>query len=257
MNAPITPGFHWKNLVGLSDEELSRIDIAKVNLACAESLPGADKIKIPHCLRTLHRWADEVRVHTKKLLPRFQQDPASYNNSEAYFRVLTMTTVLIKNCGARYNEAKIPLDVPLDLDDTFIHGIIQGQGGTCASLPVVWAAVGRRLGYPIKLVSTRSRVAGHLFARWDGGGERFNIEVNNTGMGTTTDDEFRGEPYGLTPEMEAAGDYLKSKTPRQELAGSSPNAPTAGSIMATTAAPWKPGPGPPVSTATASSSKMR
>ena len=32
-------------------------------------------------------------------------------------------------------------------------------------------AVGRRLGYPLKLVTTK----GHLFVRWEGAGERFNI----------------------------------------------------------------------------------
>jgi hypothetical protein len=41
---------------------------------------------------------------------------------------------------------KIPLDAPLDVADSFIHGIIQGNGGTCASIPVVVSAVGRRLG---------------------------------------------------------------------------------------------------------------
>jgi hypothetical protein len=211
----------WKQLVRLSDEELSRFDIAEVNLACAESLPGAERINVSLCLRTIDRWTEHVRSTTKRILPRFYADPGNYENSENYFRALTMITVLIKSCGVRYNEAKIPLDVPLDLDDTFIHGIIQGNGGTCGTLPVLWAAVGRRLGYPIKLVATRTRKdVGHLFARWDDGGERFNIEVNNTGMGTPTDDEYRNAPHwGLSPVAEAAGGYLKSKTPRQELAG--------------------------------------
>ena len=45
----------------------------------------------------------------------------------------------------------------------FIHGIIDGPGGTCASMPVLYVAVGRRLGYPLKLVEAR----GHLLLRWD------------------------------------------------------------------------------------------
>jgi hypothetical protein len=109
--------------------------------------------------------------------------------------------------------------VPLDPEDTFLHGVIQGQGGTCASLPVVYAAVGRRLGYPLKLVSARAGDHGHLFARWDGDGERLNLEVNETGMGCPTDKDFRTGLFQLTPELERGGDYLRSQTPREELAG--------------------------------------
>ncbi len=88
-------------------------------------------------------------------------------------------------------------------------------------MPVVYAAVGRRLGYPIKLVSTRGKTSGHLFARWDDPktGERFNIEATNKGLGTPTDDYFRAGLYELGPEAEVDGCYLRSQTPRMELAG--------------------------------------
>jgi hypothetical protein len=45
----------------------------------------------------------------------------------------------------------------------FLHGLTQGRGGTCLSMPVAYVAVGRRLGYPLKLVTAK----GHLFARWE------------------------------------------------------------------------------------------
>jgi hypothetical protein len=38
-------------------------------------------------------------------------------------------------------------------------------------------------------------------------------------MGCPTDDDFRTGLFEITREMERAGDYLKSQSPRQELAG--------------------------------------
>jgi hypothetical protein len=50
-------------------------------------------------------------------------------------------------------------------------------------------------------------------------GERLNLDLNETGMGCPTDDDFRTGLFQLTPELERAGAYLRSQTPRQELAG--------------------------------------
>ncbi|QJW98445.1 hypothetical protein [Frigoriglobus tundricola] len=214
---------HWRRLVHLPDEALAGCDIAAVNLACAEGLPGAEQIDHSYCLYKLDDWADMVKEYTTLLMPQFRRKPKEYENSEAFFRTLSLITVLQRDCGVLYNPAKIPDDAPFDTADTFIHGIIQGDGGTCATMPVVYAAVGRRLGYPIKLVSTRSKMAGHLFARWDDPttGERFNIEAAGHGLSTPSDDYYRKGPgarYDLPPGAEEDGGYLRSKTPRMELA---------------------------------------
>jgi hypothetical protein len=84
-------------------------------------------------------------------------------------------------------------------------------------LAIVYAAVGRRLGYPVKLATSRSPKWGHVFCRWeDANGEVFNFEANWTGVGFMSDDHYREK--GLTPEVEKGGLFLKSLTPRQELA---------------------------------------
>lgn len=209
----------WLQLVHLSDADLARLDIARVNLACAAGLPGSDQIDEPACLDKLDYWARCVKQYTERVLPHFRRKRYDYNNSEAYFRILTMVTVLQRDLGMQYNAEKIPEHVPLELADTFIHGTLLGQGGTCASIPVTLAAVGRRLGYPIKLVSTRSETTGHCFARWHtSGGETFNIEAAGHGCSSFDDDYYRTGRYELTPEMEAHGGYLRSKTPKEELA---------------------------------------
>jgi hypothetical protein len=119
-----------------------------------------------------------------------------------------------------YNPAKIPLEVPLGVEDKFLFGIIQGEGGTCATLPVLYVAVGRRLRYPLKLVGARCTNGwGHGFIRWDEpGGERFNVEINNEGFDCPEDDHYRREPYLSKPPWEESGTVLKSKSAREELA---------------------------------------
>jgi len=58
-----------------------------------------------------------------------------------------------------------------------------------------------------------------VFARWDDPeGERLNLEANATGLGTPDDDYYRTGKYALAPEMVRAGQFLKSMTPREELA---------------------------------------
>lgn len=56
----------------------------------------------------------------------------------------------------------------------------------------------------------------HLFARWDDGHEKFNIEATNKGLTVETDEFYKTWPHKMTPAMER--DYLKSMTPAEELA---------------------------------------
>ena len=101
-------------------------------------------------------------------------------------------------------------------EDLFLHGILRGHGGTCSSLPVLYASVGRRLGYPLKL----ARAAYHLFARWDDpGGDRFNIECTALGLEIPPDEFYSTWPAIPDPEDARAGYVFKSMAPREELAG--------------------------------------
>jgi hypothetical protein len=204
----------------MSDAELGRYDIAAVNLACAVGLPGAEAIDIASCLQKLDAWAEQVRIETQLAWGRFHRNPANWDGSQALFKVHHLVSVLQSDFGVRYNPAKMAADAPFFTEDSFVHGITHGLGGTCASLPVVYAAVGRRLRYPLKLVSALGPNCGHCFLRWDEpDGERFNIEINNTGLNAPPDDYYRTGVYSATRKYEAAYNLLRSRTPRQELAG--------------------------------------
>lgn len=209
----------WKELVCLTDADLALHDIAMVNLACAVGLPDARSLDIDSCCRTIRQWSALTARYTAHQSNQFGKNPMNFENSWAYFKILCMITFLQRHLGVRYNPAKIPVDARLDTADTFVHGIIQGAGGTCASIPVLYVSVGRRLGYPLKLVKAKAVRATHCFARWDEPGQpSFNIEATNQGLSCFPDQEYRTGAYELTPEHELAGQFLQSMTPRAELA---------------------------------------
>ncbi len=211
----------WQDFARLGEEELGRQDIVEVHLACAMGLPGSEKIDVGLCRFKLDYWTRRVEAHTNKMLPQFRRKRYEYNNSVAYFRILCLITVLQRDLGVHYNPDKIPEDAVFDLEDTFLHGIIRNGAGTCATLPVLYAAVGRRLGYPLKLVTVYGGPKGnHCFARWDEpGGERFNVEASGQGLSCHPDDYYRTGRYaGQSLAHEKAGQFFQSKTPRMELA---------------------------------------
>ena len=217
-------------LCSLGEDEFPRIDVAVLNLLCATGLPGAEKLDIGRMLDWLDDAADRVSLETRRHWYRFIESPAPYRHSPAYFCGYFLLQVLQEDFGVKYCEKRAvdpsfqdPRRLPdfRDSRDLFIHGIIDGHGGTCGSMPVVYVAVGRRLGYPLKLVESR----GHLFIRWDdplgtrfGFPERFNIEGAGHGMSSFPDSYYETWPEPWTPEERAVGCYLKSLSPRGALA---------------------------------------
>lgn len=204
-------------LTGMSGDELRRQDVALVNLRCAEGLPGSENLDIQKCLATINQWAQRVRVETERHLyrahdPRFAKH---YRNSEAYLKASMMIQVLQEDLGVKYNMERVRDIDFTKSDDLFIHGMIgRDNGGTCVSMPVLYTAIGRRLGYPIYLTTAKA----HLFCRWDDGKERFNIEGSGEGFSAFDDDYYMKWPKPISEDEVKAGHYLKSLSPGEELA---------------------------------------
>jgi hypothetical protein len=216
------PGtFH--ELLAKPPADLERTDTALLNLLCARGLPGADSVNVQEFLQTLNHWAERIKSETERHLYRFRKNPAEFDHSEGYFRMLMMAVVLYEDFGVRYNPALV---LPPDqlrtgdhffanAENVFLHGLLGLRRlGTCSSMPVLYVALGRRLGYPMKLVTAKA----HLFVRWEGAGERFNLEATGRGMNRYDDAHFKQWPFPVTDEEIKAEGYLKSLTPAEELA---------------------------------------
>lgn len=208
----------WRELVLFPEAGLAALDIAALNLACARNLPGSEGLEAGRCLALLDRWAAHVGRETDRSAGQFARDPAAFEGSWSFFRVLVLVTVMQEDLGVRYDPALVDRDdFFTQADNLFIHGPLRGRGGTCSSLPPLYVAVGRRLGYPLRLVATHS----HLFARWDdlAAGERFNVECTSHGLNCHADDYYRTWPRPTTPEDVERYGLLVSQSPREELAG--------------------------------------
>jgi hypothetical protein len=227
--------------VSVRSATVAPADIARLNLVAAEGLPGAEALAAGHCLATLDAWAVRAKAETDRNLYRFRQNPAEHEHSEGYFRMLMLAVVVCEDFGVRYNPGRIsaPTGSPLapaggaggrrpgegesrandaffaDSRDIFLHGLLsERRTGTCSSMPVLYVALARRLGYPVSLVTTK----GHLFARWEGRGERFNVECTGRGMNRYDDAHYRQWPFVLTDQEIQENAYLRSLTPAGEAA---------------------------------------
>ena len=212
-----------EELVQLKPHQLEEMDIALMNLICAQGLRGAEGLDIPKMLARIDEMAARVRIETERHRYRLSANPEEFQNSEAYFYMSFLVTVLQQDFGIRYNPQRMsPVGVfePNDIffansRDVFIHGIIAGPPGlgTCSSLPMFYAAIGRRLHYPLSLVSAKN----HLFLRWENSKERLNIEATSLGINTYDDDHYRKWPSTMTPEEEKEDGYIRNLTATEEL----------------------------------------
>ncbi len=209
-------------LLSASIEPLEGVDVATMNLLCAQDLPGAS-LALKESLERLDGWAARVRTETERHRHRFKRAPVEFEHSEGFFKMLMMAVVLAEDFGVHYlaNRQINPASAAdrdgffADPSAVFLYGVLGPKpGGTCSSLPVLHVAIGRRLGYPLKLVTTK----GHLLVRWEGQGERFNVEVSGQGLNRFDDAYYRKWPFSVTDEEVAAEGYLKSLSAPEELA---------------------------------------
>jgi hypothetical protein len=179
-------------------------------------LRGAENLDVQQCLATLDRWTQHVEDETLRNYHRFLEHPEQYNHSQNYYRMMMLATVLQEDFQAHYDPARAlpqlrgqhePNDVFFaDASDVFIHGILGGERhGTCSSLPVLYAAVAQRLGYPVNLVSAKE----HLYLRCEEGTNHFNVDATGEGFISQPDEEYRHWPYPITDEEIKTFGYLE------------------------------------------------
>ncbi len=212
------------NALELPLSHFGRQDLALLNLLCAPSLPGNENLDIAKCLARVDHLAEFVKASTERNLHRFRSDP-DYGHCEPMWRMAMLVTLVKRDFGATYDPSvKVELEANLpslftDSRNVFLHGLLDDdrnrRWGSCSSIPVLVAAVARRLGYPVGLAVNRK----HVYVRWDNlQGFSFNIEASNpAGMATPTDQHYREFPLQITQSEEQSGFYLRSLHPAEEF----------------------------------------
>jgi hypothetical protein len=212
-----------QQLQSSDSQAFQNLPIAQLNILCATGLSKTDPLPPSELTTTIQNWAAHLCSETERHYYRFRRNPGEFENSEGFFRMLMMAVVLAEDYNIHYDSARKASPADSSEDDAFfadpqavfIHGLLGAERrGTCSSMPVLYVALGRELGYPLKLVTTK----GHLFVRWEGNGERFNIEATSHGLNRFDDDYYRHWPFEVIPAEEKAEGYLKSLTPSEEFA---------------------------------------
>ncbi len=142
------------------------------------------------CLATLERWTNLVRAETTRrlasLAPRdrstagqFATASESRRQAQALVQGLHDALGPDRRAASLENgtlEAAVATGRPLDPQDLFLCGVLgdvsPAHYPTSVSLPWLYLAVGRRLGYPLRLAAQDD----HLLLRWEGPDEQFTID---------------------------------------------------------------------------------
>ena len=211
-------------LLALSEADLERVDIGRMNLICARETGCGAAFEVADLVRELDVWAEKARKYEMRYRKTFERNPSRYDNSYAKYRAVNLALMVNVEMKCRYQKHLMQTGAMDDVlsprffrnpDDVFISGLLRKRRGTCSSFPVLLAALGRRLGYPLYLRLT----FGHMFCQWDDGVEHFNIETNGDGVDTLDEayylEEMRQEAR-LHPNIDADSDRLMVKLSNAE-----------------------------------------
>jgi hypothetical protein len=223
----------FNRLLDMSDDELAQQDVAVVNLLCATGLPSADPLDIPECLNQLDDWTNYVYRETIRGYPQYLANPDPNKGSEAVYKLWALMHAVraLSGIEARFMSGKgivnfqtidtsmKPTGGPytncVNSQVNFIHGLLSPRSlHCCASNPVLFAAIGRRLGYPVKIVLTVQ----HIFNRWVDDTEQFNLDGSMKHIGGDEDHHYidRWRPWRDWERKSTA--FHRPLTPREELA---------------------------------------
>lgn len=228
-NFSLTPT-NFDQLLAIPPDQLEKVDLARIDLLCAEGLPSSTNLDIEQCLKTLDEWASKVKIETERNYHRFVEHPEKFKNSLGRYRMAVMAAVLCQDLRVHYDPqrekelfennyftnresyGKAEQQFFSDASDFFLQGLVSDKRhGTCASLPYLYVAIGRRLGYPVSIAGAYT----HSYVYYDeGDGKHFNVEATeDRGFVTPSDDEYRNPPWGAPPEP----DYYKTHDLLQPL----------------------------------------
>ena len=95
-----------QTLLALTPDKLAKEDIARMNLLCAQGLPGCDQVDVPGALAVLDAWAARVKSETGRHVQRFERNPAEFEHSRGFFKMLMLGVVLAEDFKVHYRADK-------------------------------------------------------------------------------------------------------------------------------------------------------
>jgi Transglutaminase-like superfamily len=200
--------------VHLRDDD--SIDVGMASYLVAADLPAFRNLSPEQYNQTLNDLADR----TAAIMTFGQRDqPFIYERPDPNWYVYTYASTMI-GLGMDYPEVFKKFELSpgettsmfADERNVFLPGLLETGKGSCISLPMLYLAIGQRLGLPVHLVT----VGKHTFIRWEDDHIRLNIETTITNqVAVTENDEGYLKMEGLTRGELQGTDTLRNLTNRE------------------------------------------
>ncbi len=97
-----------KELINLPEKDLAHVDIATMNLAAAEGLPGSRKIDRVAVSKTIDHWANKVAIVTTNKAHFFKSHPDFYGGSWAKFCSIMLVLTLQQDLAFITTSSNVP-----------------------------------------------------------------------------------------------------------------------------------------------------
>jgi regulator of sirC expression with transglutaminase-like and TPR domain len=171
------------------------VDIGRAALVFAKQVyPSIDVEKYSARIDMI---ADQVRL-------------AAAGSTDPERRIRALNTVFYLREGFRYDREAFARSRQ---EHYFLHSILDTKKGTCYIMPILYAAIAQRVGYPIRIVIAPD----HMFVRYvDPSFDRQNIEV--TSGGRWFSDESYIERFKVSETGLKSGAYMRPLSNRELLA---------------------------------------
>jgi hypothetical protein len=208
-------GQWFSGFVSSSDEVLYAHDIAEVNLICSLGLNENIDHVYQDCLSLIGEWSQQLVDYTESNFRLFESEPESFEHSKELYRAVAMVHFVQTALLVHYNMEFAEGDYnATDSRNLFLTGVLTGLGGTCVSLPVLYAALGERVGYPVAVASTWE----HFYCVWGEGPNSFCFEAAGIGFEKLSHDYYRNFRRPETARNEYANGFLRRLSHRELFA---------------------------------------
>lgn len=206
-----------RQLLGMSDADLDRVDIVAMNLIIAKGIPSLTGIDIRRYQRLADLWASDIARRLPDLEGEFRAAPQEWKHDIDFFRlgIVCWYVDLVLKIAYREDQREAKVVLYTDPIDLFLNGVMDTRRGTCGNLAVLHVVLGRRLGWPVSLAC----IGSHFICRFDDGSKIINVEATDTGRGgfATPTDERLLENNQLPLKAVECGSDLRCLTSREML----------------------------------------
>ncbi|MFN5272075.1 MAG: transglutaminase family protein, partial [Planctomycetota bacterium] len=195
-----------------TNDVCSAQDLAAVNLRCSLGLNESIDHLYLECLELVAEWSCQLIEFTERNHHHFREDPGYFEHSEEVFQAIAMVQFVQDALRVRYNTMFAEGEYnAMDSRNLFLTGVLTGFGGTCVSLPVLYAALAQRIGYPVELAHTWE----HYYCVWNSQ-SGFCFEAAGRGFDKRTHEYYRHFRRIVTAEDESTFGFLRPLS-RKEL----------------------------------------